>query len=194
MEKIEGGIDDLLRQKAQGMQIEDYEYKVRTLEDDRKKKLLEEEERWRQKNRAIWITIGDKNTKFFHRFASYRRNKNHIWEIEDDLGKVHSHLEDIKNVAINYYKSYYRASESNQIGEQVETARLFPGMVKEEDATALEKPCTKEEILEVLKGFTKDKSHGPDGQTVEFFLHYFELVGQDLLEIGRGHVAVDPVV
>jgi hypothetical protein len=56
-------------------------------------------------------------------------------------------------------------------------------MVKEEDVSSLEKPCTKEEILEVLKGFTKDKSLGPDGWTVEFFLHYFELVGQDLLEV-----------
>jgi hypothetical protein len=92
MEKIEGGLDDLFRLKAQGMQIEDYEYKVRILEDDRKKKLLEEEERWRQKSRAIWITSGDKNTKFFHRFASFRRNKKHIWEIEDESGRTHSNL------------------------------------------------------------------------------------------------------
>jgi hypothetical protein len=159
------------------MQIEDCEFKVITLEDDRKKKLLEEVERWRQKSRAIWITSGDKNTKFFHWFTSFQRNKKHIWEIDDESGKAHSHLEDINNVAINHYKSYYQAFESNLIGDQVETARLFPRMVKEEDATTLEKPCTKEEILEVLKGFTKDKSHGLDGWTVEFFLRYFELVG-----------------
>jgi hypothetical protein len=50
--------------------------------------------------------------------------------------------------------------------------RLFPRMVKEEEVVALEKPCTKEEILEVLKGFTKDKSLGPNGWTVEFYLHF----------------------
>jgi hypothetical protein len=54
-----------------------------TLEADRKKLLLAEEEMWRQKSRAIWIKSGDKNTKFFHHFASYRRNKKHIWEVKD---------------------------------------------------------------------------------------------------------------
>ena len=47
----------------------------------------------------------------------------------------------------------------------------------------LEKPCSKEEILEVLKGFTKEKSPGPDGWSVEFYLHYFDLVGQDLCDM-----------
>jgi hypothetical protein len=56
-------------------------------------------------------------------------------------------------------------------------------MVLEDEVTNLENPCTREEILEVLKGFAKDKSPGPDGWTVEFFLHFFELVGQDLLDV-----------
>jgi mannosylglycoprotein endo-beta-mannosidase len=39
-----------------------------------------------------------------------------------------------------------------------------------------------EEVLEVLRGFTKDKSLGPNGWTVELFLHFFNLVASDLLE------------
>jgi hypothetical protein len=54
-------------------------------------------------------------------------------------------------------------------------------MVTEEDNHILEKPCSLEDIQNILKGFTKDKIPGPDGWTVEFFLHYFELVGGDLL-------------
>jgi hypothetical protein len=55
-------------------------------------------------------------------------------------------------------------------------------MVTDEEARALEAPCTKEEIYQVLKGFKKEKSPGPDGWTVELYLHFFELMGQDLLE------------
>ena len=55
-------------------------------------------------------------------------------------------------------------------------------MITEEEARALEAPCTKEEIFQVLKGFKKEKSLGPDGWTVELYLHFFELMGQDLLE------------
>jgi hypothetical protein len=47
----------------------------------------------------------------------------------------------------------------------------------------LEKPVTKEEVLEVLKGFAKDKSPGPDGWPMEFYLHFYELVAQDLLDV-----------
>jgi hypothetical protein len=54
-------------------------------------------------------------------------------------------------------------------------------LVTEEDSLLLERICTKEELLNILKAFTKDKSPGPDGWTVEFFLHYFDLVGEDLL-------------
>ena len=38
------------------------------------------------------------------------------------------------------------------------------------------------EILAVLKGFSKDKSPETDGWMVEFFLSFFDLVGDDLLE------------
>jgi hypothetical protein len=55
-------------------------------------------------------------------------------------------------------------------------------MVTDEEARALETPCTKEEILKVIKGFTKEKSPGPDGRSVELYLHYFDLMGQDLLD------------
>jgi hypothetical protein len=47
----------------------------------------------------------------------------------------------------------------------------------------LENPCSRDEINEVLKGFATDKSPGPDGWTVEFFVQFFKLVGEDLLEV-----------
>ena len=46
----------------------------------------------------------------------------------------------------------------------------------------LENLVTKEEVLEVLKEFMKDKSPGPEGWTVEFYLHFFELVASNLVE------------
>jgi hypothetical protein len=52
----------------------------------------------------------------------------------------------------------------------------------EEEVQVLENPVTKEEVLEVLKEFMKDKTPGPDGWTVEFCLHFFELVASNLVE------------
>jgi hypothetical protein len=77
----------------------------------------------------------------------------------------------------------FEIGEQPSIVDQVYTASLFPRFVNEEDTLLLDRPCTKSEIWEVLKLFAKDKSLGPDGWTVEFFSHFFDLLGDDLLEL-----------
>jgi hypothetical protein len=44
--------------------------------------VLEKEEiMWRQRSRIQWLAEGDKNTRFFHMWASQQRKKNRITEI-----------------------------------------------------------------------------------------------------------------
>jgi hypothetical protein len=50
-------------------------------------KLLEMEElHWAQRSRINWLQFGDKNTSYFHNFASARRQKNRIKKLMDDNG------------------------------------------------------------------------------------------------------------
>lgn len=42
-------------------------------------------------------------------------------------------------------------------------------------------PVLEEELLLVIKSFKKEKSPGPDGWTIEFFIHFFYLIKKDLL-------------
>jgi hypothetical protein len=94
--KVEGELECLYHQKNIGSTLDDLDLHCKHLEGVCNKLLLDEEERWRQKRRATWIKSGDNNTKFFHRFASYRRNKKYLWEITDDDGRLHTGQEDIK--------------------------------------------------------------------------------------------------
>jgi hypothetical protein len=65
----------------------------------------------------------------------------------------------------------------------MESVRLYPTFVTALEVQELEKRVTKDEVFEVIKGFSRDKSPGPDGWTVEFYHCFFELVGQDLVDM-----------
>jgi hypothetical protein len=143
---------------------------------------LVEEELWRQRSRAIWIKSGDQNTKYFHHFTSFRRNRKHIWEVQDENGQVHYGQEAIKKESFKHFKGSFQ-DFGHYISDQVYSANLFPRLVNMEDTLLLERPCTKEELWDVPKYFAKDKSPRLDGWTIEFFLHFFELVGEELLKV-----------
>ena len=58
------------------------------LEGRRNTLLLEKEETWRLKRRAIWLACGDDNTKKIHAYARGRKVVNTIWNLCDDDGII----------------------------------------------------------------------------------------------------------
>jgi hypothetical protein len=154
---------------------------VKELEAVRNKILMEKEEYWRQRSRAIWLQSGDNNTNFFHNFANYRRKSKHLWDILDESGDVVLGQENIKKEAVKYFKEMYKEQAPPTSNEQVRVAALFKKMMTEDEAHSLNEPIKLEEIEHILKKFKSDKSLGPDGWSVEFFNHFFETVGGDLL-------------
>jgi hypothetical protein len=145
--------------------------------------LKEKEELWCQRSRAIWIKSGDQNTKKNHNFANFRRNRKFIWEITDELGQIQTGQKNIMDTATNYFKNFFKETNEISILDQVKVAEIFPKMVTEIEAKNLFRPVGLEELRKVLKKFKVDKSPGPDGWTVEFFVHFFDLVGEDLLNM-----------
>ena len=54
-------------------------------------------------------------------------------------------------------------------------------MTQVEDVDCFLKPITLQEVESILRGLKKDKSPGPDGWPVEFFLAFFDFIGEDLV-------------
>ncbi|KAJ6418664.1 hypothetical protein OIU84_001935 [Salix udensis] len=48
----------------------------------------DEESYFKQKSRIQWLTLGDRNTSFFHRSVEHRRMRNRVNSLEDDKGNV----------------------------------------------------------------------------------------------------------
>ncbi|XP_074299289.1 uncharacterized protein LOC141630356 [Silene latifolia] len=70
----------------------------------------QEEQYWRQRSRALWLRVGDRNTKFFHTRAGERKRKNYIAKLIDDEGVVRMEEEEVGTVAINYFEELFHSS------------------------------------------------------------------------------------
>jgi hypothetical protein len=148
---------------------------------ERNEILRGEEEQWRLRSRALWLTSGDKNSRYFHKFASFNRVRKHIWKINNGHGDIVTEQESIKEATVNFFKDFYKASTAPSMTEQCKLIELYPQMINEEEASTLFTPVSLEELKVVLLLFKKEKILGLDGWTVELFIFFFDLVGEDVL-------------
>lgn len=163
----------ILKEVEEGRTSVDFWDKLKSLEVEHKQHLLIEEQSWRLKSRAVWLKTGDKNTKFFHKFAFGRRSANAIWHIEENGNTIHS-TENIKTATVNFFGELYERKDVVGIEAQLEFIDQYPRMMEEEDLNKMKERVGPDEIRGVLKSFVADKSPGPDGWTPDFFLHFYE--------------------
>eukprot|EP00253_Pinus_taeda_P014847 PITA_14847 len=180
---IDAELQDLGEPEADGYVNQDSKDKIMMLEKQRSKILLEREEEWRQKSRAIWLKAGDENTKFFHNYAKGRKNANTIWKLRDQNGREASSFEDLSRMGKAHFQNLFTAQGGITLAEIIRIAQCFPRFVEEEEAGSLMDVVTKEEVEHIIKSMAKDKSPGPDGWTIELFNHFFDSIGDELTEV-----------
>jgi hypothetical protein len=85
-----------------------------------------EEETWRQKSRATWLSKGDLNTKYFHNYANERRITNSIWELVDAGGRTIRDQASLKKDALFHFQGIFVDTGTIPILEQLKVINLFP--------------------------------------------------------------------
>jgi hypothetical protein len=142
--------------------------------------LLEQEEvYWSQRSRANWIRYGDRNTNFFHNFASARRKKNFIVKLKDGNNNWVEGTNDLKPLVLNYFTD------------------LFTSEVQETDPAVLEKiqprvtdfmnenldaPFTAEDVRKAAFSIGDYKAPGPDGLHAIFYKQFWNICGEDITQ------------
>ena len=94
--------------------------------------------------------------------------------MEDEAG--------LKNLGYIHFSHIFKDDDRSCILAQLKVIMLYPSMLSIEGARCFIEEVSLVEIEEALKSFKKDKSPGTNGWPVEFFLHFFELLGGDLLK------------
>jgi len=83
------------------------EEKIRMVSSELDELLHREEIMWRQRSRVSWLKEGDKNTKYFHKKASWRQSKNRIKRIRGLNGNWTDDPEEIKSHTNDFFRNLY---------------------------------------------------------------------------------------
>lgn len=130
--------------------------------------LVEQEDlRWKLHTKRSWYKLGDKNTKFFHAYASKRKEKFYqkncfssklsLWRVDDIEEAFQGYFDDLFT---STRPSLYDLKQSTQAVEI---------RVTNEMNDQLSKVYTREEIKAALYQMYPFKSTGPDGFGAFFF-------------------------
>ena len=136
---------------------------------------------WKLKSRTKWALLGDSNTKYFHAIASGRRNQNTIWSLDDEEGNCIKDELALKEMGKKHFAHIFCDDKQTCLLTPLQVVSLYPSMISQDNAPSLIAPITLYEIETTLRSFKKDRSPGPDGWPVEFYLHFFDFLGNDLL-------------
>ena len=147
------------------------------LEGQRSKILLTREEQCRLKSRAIWLRVGDENTKFFQNYARGRKNANTIWKLKDEEGREANYFENLSQMGISHFKKLFPRQAATSLAEVIRTTQSFPCYVDDEDVVELMGEVMKKEVENIIKSMARNKILGPDGWIVELFQQFFEQIG-----------------
>lgn len=99
----------------------------------------QEDIKWSQRAKQNWFKEGDRNTKFFHAYASQRQKKNTIHNIFDAANREHTEEPEIATAFRNYFEQLYTSSSPSHCDIEDCTKFLEPRIknLMARDLTAL---------------------------------------------------------
>lgn len=84
---------------------------------------------WKQRAHPLWLTKGDRNTKYFHACASERRRRNFIKVLREE-GGVTVAGKRLKPFITNHYKSLFSSRAGKRVNEVLQAVerKVSPSM------------------------------------------------------------------
>ena len=145
-------------------------------------KILNEEEMyWQQRGNEKWVLEGDTNSKFFHLKANGRKRKKSIVAMMDGE-ELTTDPARIQAIIYSYYKGLFGKPHERTV-KLTEDAWSSLGRITEEDNSYITRPFTEEEIKQAVFGMRDDMAPGPDGFSITFYKHFWELIKGGLMRM-----------
>eukprot|EP00253_Pinus_taeda_P009121 PITA_09121 len=123
--------------------------------------------------------LGDREGQGFVSFKAKER----LIKLEMDCNRILKDQEETWHLRSHAICRLFRAPPEVNLAEIIKVADHFPIFVDQEVGEGLLLLVTMGEFEDTLKWFKNDKSHRPDGWLIEFYLSFFDILGNELLQI-----------
>jgi hypothetical protein len=132
---------------------------------------------WSQRSRANWIQHGDRNTSFFHNYASARRKRNFISKLKDEAGNWVEGTDALKPLVLNYFTNLFMSEVQETDLEFLEKVQPRVNQRMNEKLTA---PFMAEDVKKAMFSIGDFKAPGPDGLHAVFYKKFWDLCGDEI--------------
>ena len=134
------------------------------------------------RSRTRWHEQGKKNTKYFLNLEKQQKERTYISKLKTQDSTEITNADEILNCQKLFYKNLYSAVPCENPNDKLFFENLNLPQLNKVELEELERPVTKEECFETLKLSSKGKCPGSDGFTVEFYLHFWSILGEDMVQ------------
>lgn len=134
------------------------------------------------RSRAKWIKEAEKPSSFFFKLCHERFEQNFVYSIFDSSGTEVSGRDALVDAHEEFYANLFSREEIDLCTQR----ELFSNLslrLADEDRDKCEGLLSLPELTTALGNMSKNKSHGPDELSVEFFSKVWNLLGPILLEV-----------
>ncbi|XP_020688139.2 uncharacterized protein LOC110103678 [Dendrobium catenatum] len=131
---------------------------------------------WKQRAKVKWWVDGDSNTKFFHSYASARRNSNSILKIKDGNGNLVEEQKQIEEILSQFFTQKWKFRDAVTHGWTKSQATLSA-----DDRRIIEDEFFVSEIEQAIEHTKGNIAPGLDGISYSFIKGYWSIIKTDFL-------------
>ena len=136
------------------------------------------------RSKARWCEQGERNSKYFYRLERRNHSTKYITELKLSDKTTTTKPKEILNEEYRFYKELYTSTGARPDDQRFDN--FFNNSALPEISADQRQSCegllSKDECLAFLKQMAKGKSPGSDGLPAEFYLAFWEILGQELVE------------